>query len=673
MCFFLFHITLTYHMILSMSTTVENRVAIYNFQQNQDPLEQTPFFELPLGSIKPTGWLKDQLLLQKNGLTGNIGKIWPDLSEHNAWRGGNGDDWERGPYYLDGLIPLAWLLDDEETQKQAMVWINAILDSQQESGFFGPSTNKDWWPRFVVMKSLIQYYEVTQDRKVIDFLLRFFQYMKQEVPNQPLTIWAHSRSTEAFYTLIWLYNITKESFLLDLAQLIYSQSYDWVSFLENLPYPSSTERYYPWAKYKDIMGRYTYMDQYSHHTVNTAMAIKQPFLYAQLGDHLTDKTALNNQTKEQQTSYQNYLDIGHKGLSDLMKYHGQVIDIWSGDEHLNGTMPSQGIELCSVVEYAFSLEAALKADTSPQLGDSLESMIYNGLFGTISEDYTSHQYVQMANQISCHRNADHYYNVDGDSNCFGLEPNFGCCTANMHQGLPKFISHMWYGTKESGLACVAFGPSVLETTVGSRTVRIEQVTHYPFSGDITFKVQASPGSPIPLQIRIPQWSDHPQVDRDFQIKDGYIHLSCVEEQFEFTLSLDMKVRVEKGYDGRSLSVKRGPLVYSLNMKEQWKQYARELPFADFEVFSDDAWAFGLTMDAAESARVVEERVGNQPFGKNSPGARIHMQAHKVDWDSKNGVALAPPVDPKSKGKVEIELIPYGAARLRISMFPEVKN
>ncbi len=640
------------------------KVTMFDFQRNREFFAETPFFELPLGAIKPAGWLKEQLILQKNGLTGNIGKVWPDLSSHNAWRGGNGDDWERGPYYLDGLIPLAWLLDDKGTQQEAIVWVREILASQKETGFFGPSTNTDWWPRFVITKALIQYYEVTEDNSVIIFLLRFFQYMETQISDQPLIIWAHSRSTEALYSIIWLYNVTGKKFLLQVAQLIYEQSYRWDLFLENLPYTSPTGRYYPWDKYKNIMGRYAYMDQYAHHTVNTAMGIKQPFLYAQFGDILK---------KERDTTYQEYVDIGHKGIYDLMKHHGQAIGIWSGDEHLNGTMPYQGIELCSVVEYAFSLESALKVSPSPKLADTLESMIYNGLFGSISEDYTSHQYVQMVNQISCHRNVDHYYNVSGDSNCFGLEPNFGCCTANMHQGLPKFISHMWYGTKENGLACVAFGPSILETTVGSRFIRVEQETNYPFSGDITFKIDSTKGPAIPLYIRIPEWCTDIKVGREHKIENGYLHIDCVELDFEFTISLDMKVRIEKGYDGVSLVVKRGPLVYSLNMKEEWKQYARKLPYADFELFTKDTWAFGLCEDAEKNARVVIESIGKQPFGKNTPGAKIYLEAHKVAWESVNGVALAPPQNPPSRGKVEVELIPYGAARLRVSAFPKVEG
>jgi len=79
---------------------------------NRKPLLNTLFIDLPLGSVTPEGWLRNQLNIQANGLTGHLEEIWESVGANSGWLGGTGENWERGPYYCDGLIPLAYLLND---------------------------------------------------------------------------------------------------------------------------------------------------------------------------------------------------------------------------------------------------------------------------------------------------------------------------------------------------------------------------------------------------------------------------------------------------------------------------------------------------------------------------------------------------------------------------------
>ncbi|MEI6056502.1 MAG: hypothetical protein WCR55_10645, partial [Lentisphaerota bacterium] len=64
------------------------------------------FEPVSLKDIKPTGWIRRQLEIQANGLSGNLDKFWPDIKD-SAWFGGKAEGWERAPYWLDGFIPLA--------------------------------------------------------------------------------------------------------------------------------------------------------------------------------------------------------------------------------------------------------------------------------------------------------------------------------------------------------------------------------------------------------------------------------------------------------------------------------------------------------------------------------------------------------------------------------------
>ena len=52
------------------------------------PLQPTRLGLLPLGAIRPRGWLQRQLRIQADGLTGHLDEFWPAV--------GTGESWERG-------------------------------------------------------------------------------------------------------------------------------------------------------------------------------------------------------------------------------------------------------------------------------------------------------------------------------------------------------------------------------------------------------------------------------------------------------------------------------------------------------------------------------------------------------------------------------------------------
>ena len=137
--------------------------------QARDPvLQKTAFRPLPLGRIKPAGWLRDQLKTQAAGLSGHLDEFWPDIKD-SAWIGGKAEGWERVPYWLDGLVPLAFLVDDPALQARVKRFVDHILDHQQADGWLGPIGDTaghqpyDVWPLFPLFKALAQYQEATGD------------------------------------------------------------------------------------------------------------------------------------------------------------------------------------------------------------------------------------------------------------------------------------------------------------------------------------------------------------------------------------------------------------------------------------------------------------------------------------------------------------------------------
>jgi hypothetical protein len=100
-------------------------------------LKQVEFENLPLSAIKPKGWLLGQLRIQAAGLSGHLDEFWPDVAQ-SGWIGGKAEGWERGPYWLDGIIPLAWSLNDKTHKNKANRWMNYIIEHQQPHGWLGP-------------------------------------------------------------------------------------------------------------------------------------------------------------------------------------------------------------------------------------------------------------------------------------------------------------------------------------------------------------------------------------------------------------------------------------------------------------------------------------------------------------------------------------------------------
>ena len=92
--------------------------------------------------IRPGGWLKKQLEIQAAGLAGNLDRVWPDIRD-SKWIGGDREGWERVPYWLDGFIPLAYLLQDEEMIARAKRYINKILEGQNADGWLCPCSEEE--------------------------------------------------------------------------------------------------------------------------------------------------------------------------------------------------------------------------------------------------------------------------------------------------------------------------------------------------------------------------------------------------------------------------------------------------------------------------------------------------------------------------------------------------
>ena len=358
--------------------------------------------------------------------------------------------------------------------------------------------------------------------------------------------------------------------------------------------------------------------------------------------------------------------------------------MFSCDEHLAGLDPSHGTELCTVVETMFSMEVALATFGDVAMADRLERIAFNALPGTFTDDMWAHQYNQQSNQVQVGLNSKPWTTDGPESNLYGLEPNFGCCTANFHQGWPKFVTSLWMRSADDGLVATLYSPCSVKTTVRGTTVRVLEETEYPFRESV--RVTLTPDAPLkfPLSMRIPGWANEATVTVNGKAAAEAVGVKAGEFlRMERTwqagdvieLKLPMKPRVSRWFN-QSVALERGPLVFSLDLKGSWVKLRDRGPTADWQVFPTRAWNYALSVGETSAGKleVTESPVGARPFAAVDAPVQVKVRGRQVTaWRSEDGVALPLPVSPvaSSEREVELTLIPYGAAKLRITAFPQL--
>ena len=632
---------------------------------NQPPLVAQNYTALPLGSIKAEGFLLKMLETQRDGLTGHLDSIYSLVcGPDNGWLGGTGDGWERGPYWLDGLVPLAYILDDAELKVKAQKWIEWSIQSQAEDGYFGPKPlpegyvkipgtqqgmRNDWWPKMVMLKVLQQYYTATQDERVIDLMTRYFRYQLKMLPGNELgyvTYWGNRRGGDNLAMVYWLYNVTGDQFLLELAEIIHQQTFDWTSVYSGTmirclnPLPEL-------------------------HCVNLAQGLKEPIVYYQ------------------QHPDEIYLDAVKKGLSALKDCHGFVNGMYGADEFLHGNAPTQGSELCSAVEMMYSFETILPITGDVFYADYLEKIAYNVLPTQSTDDYLRKQYFQQPNQVKISDERRNFFHDGNGRIVYGTTTGYPCCLSNMHQGWPKFIQNCWYATSDNGIAAMLYGPSKVKAKVaGGEWVTITETTDYPFREKIKFTIQAESGIKFPFHLRIPQWCN----SYNIRINGEIIHKEALEnivvldrkwipgDVLELYLAMDFRF---SRWNEMSLGIERGPLVYALRIEEEWREVSKEGYDDTFwEVLPGSPWNYAILNEALEKGDFNIEYTGEvrpNPWNLENAPVRVITEGIRIPgWKEENASAGPIPLRPRPLGNSpseKIVLIPYGCTTLRISQFP----
>jgi len=618
---------------------------------NRPPLLPSPLIKLPLGAVRPEGWIRQQMELMAEGFSGRLTEIsqWCRF-DGSAWASAKGEGefgWEELPYWLRGFTALAYVLQDQRLIAEAQRWIDPILSSQDAEGWFGPRANRerpDLWPNMVAMFALRSHYEATGDERVIPLMTKYFRWqMTLPIERYLPESWQKWRGGDNLDSIYWLYNHTGEAWLLDLARLNHERTADWAGGIPT------------W------------------HGVNITQGFREPGEYYQ------------------QTHDVRYLKATERNYDTAIGEYGQAPGgMFGADENCRPgyTDPRQAAETCSMAEIMNSFEMLLAITGDPAWADRCEEVAFNSLPASQMPDYKGLHYLTAPNMVQLDKE-NKSPGVQNGGCMLAYNPHdYRCCQHNIAFAWPYFAERLWMATPGNGLAAVFYAPSEVKARVGKGAeVRITETTDYPFGETVEFRLAMAGTAQFPLMLRIPAWCERARI----KVNGKAVKLATRPSSWAtlkriwhdddvVTLEFPMAIRVKTWEKNKSaVSVYRGPLAYSLRIGERWARFGGTDEWPAFEVFPTTPWNYGLVLDARDPDASFEVHrkpgaLAKQPFDVNAAPIEITAKARKIPaWQMEGGLVGQLQQSPaKSAEPVEtITLIPMGCARLRISAFPIV--
>ncbi|KAL1987371.1 hypothetical protein VTN96DRAFT_4087 [Rasamsonia emersonii] len=641
---------------------------------------------LPLGSIKPQGWLKDQLQLMSDGLAGHEHEFYGYVRS-NPWLGGDQEYSslnEAFPYWFNGLVPLAYGLDDQRLKDQVLSSADYILSHQQSDGWLGPETNlstRNFWARYPAFLGLAQLAEAENgtdvERRILDGMHRFVNLMHSMLADNYTGYvvhpgddfddqWGRSRAADMILGLQWLFEKDPRNdsqILFECMQYLNQKAYNWSYWytegvyikqdLDTVPV-NITNFYFPFE-----------------HGVNVGQGLKAGAVIRRF------------------TFDDSLADSSRRAVNWTFQYHGTPSGVIIADERLSGLSPVRGVELCCVVETMYSLSYLYQALGDAYFADRCELAAYNALPVMLTPNWWAHQYVAETNQPISHQLAvSPFWNVNTVGQTFGLEPNYPCCTVNHPQGYPKFVSNSFVRVDEDGIAHALLGPTSVNTTTKSgRRVNIACTTDYPFSYDLTYSVQTD--GPFDFFVRVPSWASTSNsviavnggsprpVQADPATGLHRISLDGGISTVVYSLSTDIRVE-QRAND--TVSIYHGALLYSVPIGENVTTHSSNYPGAppevqEYTMLPTTKWA--LAIDPSTLRFNASQNNGSLPnpiWTLNAPPVTITATVCEISWDLVNGYAPNPPLPGQRNctgDPFEIALVPYGSAKLHMAELPTV--
>jgi len=624
------------------------------------------FKKLKITEIKPQGWIKEFLERQRSGLTGNI-KVAGYPFNTCLWacekmKGSSKAWWpyEQTAYYIDGLHRLGLLLNDEELIEKAHKNTRYVLENiDVETGRIGTNLADRWWrwPYASFLRNYMVEYSLTQDRSIIVALHRHYLTFTSDD-------FADDLELANVEELCWLYGITKDKKLLQMAEKAYSL------FKSNIEFRNrgGSDMQFSSPRSPD------------HHAVVYLELVKIPaILYSHTGKKVYLEEALN-------------------GIQKMEKHHMLIAGLPSSTEHFAGISELSSVETCNTAVFPYTYGYFLQITADAKLGDKIEKAVFNAGIGAVAKDFKSHQYFSSPNQFVAALNSN-YHGHHPARMAFLPGHDVECCTGNVNRFMPYYAEQMWLRSPDYGLVAALFGPSSVKTTVGKNytPITISAKTNYPFSGKIEFVFRMKAAVEFPFLIRIPKWCKSPQIflnGKEVEQKINPGTFFKLERKFtdkdKVMLHLPMEVIISE-WPNNGIGIERGPLVFSYPIeasKTMAPDNDKSTPeFPRLELRPKGEWRFALDLIKGETGtiQVITKESNSYPWDIANAPLKIKVPAKKIkNWALHNTYndqfkqdMLQTPAFPDeiiTESETEyLELVPYGSTLLRLTVFPKVKK
>ncbi len=621
------------------------------YPEGRPPLRPRALAPLPPGAVQPRGWLREQLRLMAEGMHGRLDEISPwTRFEGSAWsdpKGQGANGWEELPYWLKGFEALGHVLGDEAILDRSHRWVEAILASQQENGWFGPARNRearDLWPNMVALWVLRTHAEAAGDPRVLPFVLRYLRWV-DALPEAELLpgSWQKIRGGDLLDIVHWAWERSGEEWLLPLAAKVHRRTADWTGGVA------------------------------SWHGVNICQGFREPAQFWR------------------QSGEERHLRATYRDYEEVMARFGQVPGgMFGADENAREGHddPRQAAEACSMVEMMLSCEMLARITGDLAWADRCEEVAFNSLPAAFTPDLKGLHYLTAPNTIRL----DHENHAPGVENggcmlAYSAGGRYRCCQHNVSHGWPYYTQSLWAATPDRGLAALLLAPSEVRARVGAGDgveVRIVEETAYPFGEELRFTVHAPRPVAFPLRLRVPGWCEGatavlPGGGEQAGRPGAFL---TVEREWrdgdQVVLRLPMEIRVRRWEaHGGAVSVYRGPLAWSLFLPEHWQRNGGSDAWPEWDVLPEAAWNYAVVLDEADPAasfevEEVDRPLKAQPFVPDGPPLRLWGRFRRVpEWQEEWGLAGELQESPvRCQGPVErLPLIPMGCARLRLTVLP----